>query len=69
VFSAAEEEREHRVRVQLLAEVRVVGEGKQIQARSVRLPGKPSRFRRIADINAVPGAQSGAEHHLAIWHQ
>jgi hypothetical protein len=63
-----EEERDQRVRVQLGAEIRVVGDGEQVQAVPVRLRDEADGLSRGGGIRAVPGAQPGAEQDMAIWH-
>jgi len=68
-FGLAEQEPGQRVRVQLVAEVRVVGHGEQIQAVPVGLGGEPDPPGRVGGIRAVPLAKGGTEQDIVIRHQ
>jgi hypothetical protein len=65
---SAEEERDQRVRVQLCAEIGVIGDGEQVEPVPVRLAGEPGGRAPAADVRAIPGAQRGAEKYPPICH-
>jgi len=67
-FGLAEEERDQRVRVQLGAEIRMVGDGEQVQAVAVRLGDEIDRLGRRGGIRTIPRAQPDAEQDIAIRH-
>jgi hypothetical protein len=52
--------------IQLVAEIRMIGDREQIEAIPPRLTGQPRRINCPADINAIPGAQPTAEQHTPI---
>jgi hypothetical protein len=68
-FGPAEQEPGQRVRVQFVAEVRVVGHGEQVQAVPVGLGGEPDAPGRVGGIRAVPLAKRGTEQDIVSWHQ
>src|SRR6185437_1945537 len=68
-FGPAEQEPGQRVRVQLVAEVRVVGHGEQVQAVPVGLGAEPDAPGRVSGIRAVPLAKRGTEQDIVSWHQ
>jgi hypothetical protein len=68
-FGLAEQEPGQRVRVQLVAEVRVVGHGEQVQAVPVGLGTEPDAPGRVGGIRAVPLAQRGTEQDIVSGHQ
>jgi hypothetical protein len=54
---------------QIAGQVRVIGDGEQVQAVPVCLNDELNRIGRAGDVRAVPGAQPDAEQYIAIWHQ